>query len=76
MLSKLKGYALAALSVLAAVLAALWQHSKASHAKDKLAGEKAARETENKANKAMVEGLNDENKIQNDNTVDRSKFLD
>ena len=44
MLSKLKGYALAGLAVLSAVLAALWQYSKASHAKDKLKASEANKE--------------------------------
>jgi len=76
MFNTIKTYALAALGILSAVLAALWQHSRASHANDKLAGEKASREVENKANDAMIEGLENEETIKNTTTVDRSKFLD
>lgn len=63
MLSKLKTYALAAVGVLAAVFGFMWQLSRASHIKDKLSGEKAAREVEQKDIKATVEGLENEAKI-------------
>jgi len=76
MLSSIKAYVMAALAVAVGVLAALWQYSRASHANDKLAGEKASREVENKANDAMIDGLEKEDEIKNNNTIDRSKFLD
>lgn len=44
MLSSIKNYALAALAVLTGILAALWQHSKASHVKDKLKASEANKE--------------------------------
>ena len=76
MLRSLKNYALAALAVLTGILAALWQYQKAKFKSAQLKGERQARKAERKANNAMVEGLDNENKIQNDNTVDRKSFLD
>ena len=76
MFSTIKTYLVAALAVAVGVLAALWQYSRASHANDKLDGEKAAREVENNANEKMVECLNEEAKIQADNNTDRKSFLD
>ena len=76
MLGSIKNYALAALAVLTGILAALWQYQKAKFKSAKLKGERQARKQERKATDALVKGLDNENKIQNDNTVDRSKFLD
>jgi len=73
MLSSIKAYVMAALAVAVGVLAALWQHSRASHANDKLAGEKAAREVEKKDAKATAEGLQDEAKVI-DTDVDADHF--
>ena len=76
MFSTIKNYALAALAVLTGILAALWQYQKAKFKSAQLKGERQARKQERKANKAMIEGLDNENKIQNDNNVDRKSFLD
>lgn len=72
----IKNYALAGLAVLTGILAALWQYQKTKFKSAQLKGERKAREVENKANDALIDGLDNENKIQNDNAVDRSKFLD
>jgi len=72
-ISSIKTYALAALGILSAVLAALWQYSRALHANDKLAGEKASREVENKDAKATAEGLQNEAKVI-DTDVDADHF--
>jgi len=76
MISKLKAYGLALLGVLAAVFAALFYRERANYKGAQLDGEKAAREVENKATDAMIEGLEAENEIKNDNTTNRDKFLD
>ena len=76
MLNSIKTYALAALAVLTGILAALWQYQKAKFKSAQLKGERKARKVERKAADKMVEGLDNEAKIQNDNSVDRDKFLD
>jgi len=76
MFSTIKNYALAALAVLTGILAALWQYQKAKFKSAQLKGVEKAREVENKANDAMIDGLEKEDEIKNNNTIDRSKFLD
>jgi len=76
MLSSIKTYALAALGILSAVLAALWQYQKAKFKSAQLKGVEKAREVESKAADELIKGVENENKIQADNAVDRSKFLD
>jgi len=71
--STIKTYAVAALAIAVGILAALWQYSRASHANDKLSGEKAAREVEKKDAKATAEGLQNEAKVINDD-VDSDHF--
>jgi len=76
MLSKLKTYALAALGVLAAVFGFMWQMTRAKHERALKQGIQDAREVENKATDAMIDGLEAENEIKNDNSTNRDKFLD
>lgn len=76
MLSKIKTYALAALGALSAFALFMWQMTRANFKSAQLKGEKKAREVETKATEKMVEGLENEDKIKNDNTVDRKSFLD
>jgi len=76
MLSQIKTYALAALGVLAAIFGFMWQMTRAKHEKALKQGIEGAREVENKATDAMVEGLEAENEIKNDTTTNRDKFLD
>lgn len=76
MFDTIKNYALAALAVITGILAALWQHQKAKFKSAQLKGERQARKIERKATKAMIDGMEKENEIKNDNSVDRSKFLD
>jgi len=76
MLSKLKTYALAILGAIAAFGLFMWQLTRANYKAAELKGEKAARETENKATTAIITGVSKENEIQNDNTTDRKSFLD
>jgi hypothetical protein len=76
MISKLKTYATAILGVLAAVAGFMWQITKTKSAKAAVKREKAARTTEKKVTTAIIEGAEKENEIKNDNTTDRSSFLD
>lgn len=76
MLGKLKTYALAILGVLAAVFGFMWQMTRAKHEKALKRGIEEAREVENKATDAMIEGLENEEQIKNDNNIDRKSFLD
>jgi len=76
MLSSLKTYALAILGGLAAIFGFMWQMTRAKHEKALKDGIEKARKVENKATDAMVEGLENEGKIQSDNTTNRDKFLD
>jgi len=76
MLSALKTYALAILGGLAAIFGFMWQMMRAKHEKALKDGIEKARKVESKAIDAMVEGLDNEGKIQNDNTTNRVKFLD
>jgi len=70
--SKLKTYALAILSVLAAVFFALFKGSQAARAKEKLDASENARETEQKATQALVDGLESEQEARNED-IDTSK---
>jgi len=76
MLSKLKTYAIAILGALAAFAGFMWQMTRAKHDKALKRGIQDAREVENKATDAMLEGLEAENEIKNDNSTNRDKFLD
>lgn len=76
MLSKLKTYSIAILGALAAFAGFMWQMTRAKHEKALKDGIEEARETEKKATEAMIEGVNKENEIKNDNTTDRTSFLD
>jgi hypothetical protein len=76
MFSTIKNYLLAGLAVAVGVLAAIASWYRASLASAKLKGEKRAREVENKATDAMIDGLEKENEIKDDNSTDRNKFLD
>lgn len=75
MLSKLKTYALAVVGVLAAVFGFMWQMPRAKHERALKRGIEEAREVENKATDAMINGLEKENEIKNDNSTDRGNFL-
>ena len=75
MLSKLKTYALAVVGVLAAVFGFMWQMTRAKHERALKRGIEEAREVENKATDAMINGLEKENEIKNDNSTDRGNFL-
>jgi hypothetical protein len=75
MLSKIKSYALAILGMLAAFAGFMWQMTRAKHEEALKDGIEDARETEQKATKTMVEGLENEAKItQNDTAPDRNHF--
>ena len=76
MLSKLRTYALAILGVLAAVFGFMWQMTRAKHEKALKKGIEEAREVEQKATNAMVEGLENEQKEIKDakNNTSRSDF--
>lgn len=75
MLSKLKTYAIAILGALAALGMFMWQMMRAKHEKALKQGIQDAREVENKATDAMINGLEKENEIKNDNSTDRDNFL-
>ena len=72
----MKAKLIALLGFISAVFAALFYRERANYKGAQLDGEKAAREVENKATNAMVEGLDSEEKIKNDKSTDRSNFLD
>ena len=76
MLSKIKTYALAALGAVSAFALFMWQMTRGNFNKAKLKGEKKARQTESKATKKLVEGLENEDKIKNDKSTNRKSFLD
>ena len=76
MLSNLKNYLLAGLAVAVGLLAAVASWYRANLKSAQLKGEKKARKVEKKAVEAMVEGLDNEDKIKNDTAVDRKSFLD
>ena len=76
MLSKLKTYALAVLGAIAAFTLFMWQITRANFKSAQLKGEKKARAVEKKAIDGMINDLDKENEIKNDDTTDRSKFLD
>jgi len=65
-----------ALGAFAAFAAFMWQMTKAKHERALKRGIEKAREVESKAADELIKGVENENKIQADNTVDRSKFLD
>jgi len=75
MLNKLKTYALVILGVFAAFAGFMWQMTRANFKAAELKGQKKARKVENKAQDAMIEGLDNENKIQADRTTNRDNFL-
>jgi len=56
-LSTIKTWLLAGLGVVSAILFGLWKASQAQRVVEKLKGIKQARETERKAAKALVDGL-------------------
>ena len=60
MIGKIKIWGLAILSFLVAVFYALFQRESALRAKEKLDGEIQARKTSDTTNKAMMDGLNNE----------------
>ena len=72
----MKSKLIALFAFVSAVFAALFYRERASYKEAQLEGEKAAREVENKANDAIIDGLEKEDEIKNNNAVDRSKFLD
>ena len=76
MLNKIKTYALAVLGVLTAVFGFMWQLTRAKHEKALKKGIEEAREVENKATDAMIDGLNKEQKAEEDakNNTNRSDF--
>jgi hypothetical protein len=76
MFSTIKNYLLAGLAVAVGLLAAVASWYRANLKSAQLKGEKRARKAENKATDAMIDGLEAENEIKDDNSTDRSKFLD
>ena len=76
MLNSLKTYALAILGGLAAVFGFMWQMTRAKHEKALKDGIEKSRKTESKATDKMVEGLDNEAKIQADRTTNRDNFMD
>lgn len=76
MFSTIKTYALAILGAFAAFAGFMWQMTRAKHEKALKRGIEEAREVENKADDAMINGLEKEDEIKSNNAVDRSKFLD
>lgn len=71
----MKSKLIALLGFLSAVFAALFYRERANYKEAQLDGEKAAREVENKAQDAMIGGLENEAKITQDNTApDRNHF--
>ena len=71
MLSQLKTYLLAALGLVSAVFAALFYREKAKEGERA----KAAQKVQEKASDALVEGLENEQKVKNEK-VDTSKRTD
>jgi hypothetical protein len=75
-MEKIKIYALAALGFLSAVFAALFYREKANHQEALKEGLEAARDTENKATDALIEGISDEQKIISDGTAPDRDYFD
>ena len=71
----MKAKLIAFLAFVSAVFAALFYRERANYKEAQLDGEKRAREVENKATDAMIDGLEKENEIKNDNSTDRGDFL-
>ena len=76
MLNTIKTYALAALGAIAAFGMFMWQMTRAKHEKALKDGIEKSRKTESKATDAMIEGLDNEAKIQADRSTNRDNFMD
>lgn len=63
------------LGALAAIFGFMWQMTRAKHEKALKQGIEDAREVESKATDALIEGLENEEKIKNNNSTDRDNFL-
>ena len=76
MFSQIKLYLIAGLGILASVFAALFYRKSAQFESAKLDGVEKARETENKATDAMVDGLKNEQEEINEaaNSTKRDGF--
>ena len=75
-LSTIKSYAVIGLSLAAALFFGLYNREKANRQKEKIKGIQQARKTEKEANKAMMDGLKNEQNIKdNINTSDDDKLI-